>query len=357
MIQYSIPEQSHFSYHIYDEKAMYPLWELQRGNQFISSTGKAIEVILPGKRNRFSGPDYKQACISINGEMYMGDVELHLSNIDWYHHKHEQNAEYNNIILHVVSEETHSAILTENKIWVETIHLPISRSKKISCDNIIDACAVSEIESILKMGAYTRWLQHCDYFDNELDGLNRIFYLLDIRNRHLASESIDLLKQIESISDSNFKQLYTSLISRNYDKGSRFPSATLGRRVPLIMAIALIYLRNPLILSTFSLDDLKGLLKRLTQKGFQIPGRTFLNEIMGNIILPLGMKYAPEVKDNFERWYNLPVQTYGNCTRKMRQWGINLPRTFGLQQGVLYQIENCCKSHPAFQCPFINIEN
>ena len=75
------------------------------------------------------------------------------------------------------------------------------------------------------------------------------------------------------------------------------------------------------------------------------------------VILPLGMKYAPEVKDNFERWYNLPVQTYGNCTRKMRQWGINLPRTFGLQQGVLYQIENCCKSHPAFQCPFINIEN
>ena len=53
MIQYSIPEQSHFSYHIYDEKAMYPLWELQRGNQFISSTGKTIEVILPGKRNRF----------------------------------------------------------------------------------------------------------------------------------------------------------------------------------------------------------------------------------------------------------------------------------------------------------------
>ena len=89
MIQYSIPEQSHFSYHIYDEKAMYPLWELQQGNQFISSTGKTIEVILPGKRNRFSGPDYKQACIAINGEMFMGDVELHLSNIDWYHQNHE----------------------------------------------------------------------------------------------------------------------------------------------------------------------------------------------------------------------------------------------------------------------------
>ena len=149
-----MPEQSHFSYHIYDEKAMYPLWELQRGN-------------------RFSGPDYKQACISINGEMYMGDVELHLSNIDWYHHKHEQNAEYNNVSLHVVSEETHSGILTENKIWVETIHLAISHSKNISCDNIIDACAVSEIESIIKMGAYTRWLQHCGYFDNELDGLQQ----------------------------------------------------------------------------------------------------------------------------------------------------------------------------------------
>ena len=31
MIQYSIPEHSHFTYHIHDEKAMYPLWELQQG--------------------------------------------------------------------------------------------------------------------------------------------------------------------------------------------------------------------------------------------------------------------------------------------------------------------------------------
>jgi len=56
MIQYSIPEQSHFSYNIHDEKAMYPLWGLQRGDQFIFSIVKTIEVILPGNRNRFRVP-------------------------------------------------------------------------------------------------------------------------------------------------------------------------------------------------------------------------------------------------------------------------------------------------------------
>ena len=357
MIYYSIPEQFNFTHNVYDEKAMYPLWELQGGNQFISSTGKTIEVVSPGKRNRFSGPDYKHACILIQGEVYIGDVELHESTEGWYHHKHEENAEYNNVILHISSHGAQTPIRTNNKKWVETIHLPLFRGKIISCDNIIDAYAVSEIESILKMGAYTRWLQHCTNFNDESDGFNRIFYLLDIRNRQIVSEYIDSLKQINSISDSNFKQLYNSLISRNYEKGSRFPSATLEKRVPFIMAITLLYLRDPLSLSEYSSLDLLDVQKSLIENGFQISGQAYLNEIMGNIILPLRSQYAPEENDNFEQWYNLPVQAYGNCTRKMKQWGVNLPRTFGLQQGVLYQIENCCKIHQAFQCPFINIEN
>jgi hypothetical protein len=91
MKHYSIPEHTQFSYHIYDEKTMYPLWELQRRNQFISAYKKSITVISPGERNRFSGPDYRNASISIEGKIYIGDVELHVSNKDWYLHLHDKN--------------------------------------------------------------------------------------------------------------------------------------------------------------------------------------------------------------------------------------------------------------------------
>jgi len=112
-MHYSIPDQTQISYHIYDEKAMYPLWGLQRGSQFISAYGKSIIVISPGERNRFSGSDYKNASISIEGKIYMGDVELHVSNQDL----HDKNPAYNVVILHVVSQWSLSNLRKENQTW------------------------------------------------------------------------------------------------------------------------------------------------------------------------------------------------------------------------------------------------
>ncbi|MBC8311498.1 MAG: DUF2851 family protein [Candidatus Marinimicrobia bacterium] len=356
MIQYSIPEQSPFPYQIKDEKEMYPLWEIQGGNQFVSSTWKIVHIVSPGKRNRFSGPDYKDAHILIQGELYMGDVELHISNPDWYLHQHDKNPTYNKVVLHVVSTISDTSIYTENKKLVETIHLPLHSLPTNSCTHIIDYCAESEIESVIKMGAYTRWLSLCKYFINEVDGLNRIIHFLDTRHIQLNFYNRDSFMKIRSISDISFNRLYKKMLSQDYEKGSRFPLATLKNRAPLIITIAMQYCRDPRALSKFTLMDLKAICLELKACGYETPGISYLNEIMGNIIFPLTMKFTA-CKSLFDEWYHLPVQVYGNCTKKLKQWGADFPRTFGLQQGVLYQIENCCNSNQAFQCPFINIEN
>ena len=60
-----------------------------------------LEVIFPGYWNFGPGPDFKSAAIKINGKLYEGDVELHVYGSDWKSHKHSENSDYDNVILHV----------------------------------------------------------------------------------------------------------------------------------------------------------------------------------------------------------------------------------------------------------------
>lgn len=69
-----------------------------------------IVIIAPGKENRFDGPDITDATLFINGQYLHGEIECHLSEMDWLLHGHSNNERYLNIILHVLmfhdSDET-----------------------------------------------------------------------------------------------------------------------------------------------------------------------------------------------------------------------------------------------------------
>ena len=64
--------------------------------------GVEVEVITPGLHNDNAGPDFIDAKLKLNGELWAGNVEVHTRSSDWYHHHHEENAAYDNVILHVV---------------------------------------------------------------------------------------------------------------------------------------------------------------------------------------------------------------------------------------------------------------
>lgn len=64
--------------------------------------GRALTVLNKGVHNRSSGPDFKEAKILIDGQLWMGSVEIHLKESDWEAHEHSNDANYGNVILHVV---------------------------------------------------------------------------------------------------------------------------------------------------------------------------------------------------------------------------------------------------------------
>ncbi len=64
--------------------------------------GKLIELHSPGVLNTNEGPDFSNAKISIDGQVWIGNVEIHLKASDWFKHHHNEDKNYNNVILHVV---------------------------------------------------------------------------------------------------------------------------------------------------------------------------------------------------------------------------------------------------------------
>lgn len=77
---------------------IFPLCELR------TTDGRLLEVLNPGIHNTDAGPDFSGAKIKLDGVEWVGNVELHLKTSDWFHHHHDTDAAYENIILHVACE-------------------------------------------------------------------------------------------------------------------------------------------------------------------------------------------------------------------------------------------------------------
>lgn len=84
------------------------LWENKHlaTNEFKLSTGSSCRLIFRGTRNQDSGPDFVNATLELNGEIRSGAVEVHLDAADWYQHNHQYDPAYNQVILHVVLENS-----------------------------------------------------------------------------------------------------------------------------------------------------------------------------------------------------------------------------------------------------------
>lgn len=86
------------------EKLLQYIWQFQYYNrsELLTIQGDALQIIEPGTWNTNQGPDFVAAKIRIGETMWAGSVELHINTSDWYKHLHQTDANYKNVVLHVV---------------------------------------------------------------------------------------------------------------------------------------------------------------------------------------------------------------------------------------------------------------
>ena len=90
------------------EDFLHFLWRTRRFDQLNLQTtdGQPLEILDFGEYNRLdSGADFQNARLRIGDMTWFGNVEMHVKSSDWLAHKHQRDAAYGNVILHVVFED------------------------------------------------------------------------------------------------------------------------------------------------------------------------------------------------------------------------------------------------------------
>ena len=70
--------------------------------QLATEDGQPLQIIFQGSINTNQGPDFLNSKLKIGTVLWAGHVELHLKTSDWKKHGHENDEQYNSVILHVV---------------------------------------------------------------------------------------------------------------------------------------------------------------------------------------------------------------------------------------------------------------
>ncbi|WP_162558752.1 DUF2851 family protein [Robertkochia solimangrovi] len=86
------------------EDLLHYIWSHQKlkPSKLFTTDGLPVIIFRAGSHNHYSGPDFFNARIEIGGQLWAGNVELHVKASDWYQHRHDSDSRYNNVILHVV---------------------------------------------------------------------------------------------------------------------------------------------------------------------------------------------------------------------------------------------------------------
>jgi len=133
------------------EDFLHYVWKYQKFNvQKLTTTGGVtITIVKVGEHNINSGPDFFNAQVAIDKQLWAGNVEIHVQSSDWYAHHHEEDLNYDNVILHVVWEynadifrKDNSTIptlelksLVEESVLKNYNNLFSKKKKWINCEN------------------------------------------------------------------------------------------------------------------------------------------------------------------------------------------------------------------------------
>ena len=114
------------------ENLLHFVWKLKlfSGAQLKSTKGEIIEIISAGNANLNAGPDFLNAKLVINNQLWAGNVEIHLNSSDWYAHNHEIDENYDSVILHVVWEHSVDVFRKSNQP-IATLELKNYISKEL----------------------------------------------------------------------------------------------------------------------------------------------------------------------------------------------------------------------------------
>lgn len=166
--------------------------------------GDIITVLSTGIYTQQAGPDFFNAKIEINNQVWAGNIEMHIKSSDWYLHNHQQDPNYNNVILHVVWEHDTDVFYPNNK------PIPVLELKNQIEDKLLS--------NYLKLNATKNWI----FCENDIKNATQ-FTLSNFKEKLLIErlqQKEGVIKQLLEINKNNFNAVFFIFLAKNFGLNS-----------------------------------------------------------------------------------------------------------------------------------------
>lgn len=188
---------------------------LYQKDKLKTTDGQSIEIISGGQSNYDSGPDFFNAKVKIGKTVWAGNIEIHQRSSHWYQHKHDSDAAYENVILHVVESD-------DKPVQVKNHSLPtlVIRYKEALRNNY---------EELLKS---RHWIS-CQERLSEVDPFILRFWFSSLMIERLESKTGEIVKLLDQ-NKNNWNETFYQLLARNFGmKVNALPFELLAKSLPL----------------------------------------------------------------------------------------------------------------------------
>lgn len=186
------------------EDFLHFIWKYKKiySEQLLTTQNELVEVVATGIHNHLAGPDFFNAQIKVNHQLWAGNVEIHSKSSDWYAHGHETDVNYDNVILHVVWEDD-VAIYRKDHTQIPTLELKNYIAPKVleAYQKLFNKTENSFINCEKQLSSVDPFL-----LKNWLD---RVFF------ERLEQKSI-VVAELLSTYDNDWEQVLFSLLLKNF---------------------------------------------------------------------------------------------------------------------------------------------
>lgn len=171
-------------------------------DRLVTTKQQKITIIDSGYHNLLEGPDFFNAKMEIDNQLWAGNVELHVKSSDWYAHHHESDLNYNAVILHVVWEHD-MEVFTTNNSAIPTLELK----------EVISAQLLENYKALFsaKHNAFIKCEKRIATVDSFVvkNWLDRLFV------ERLTQKTIEI-QRLQKITNNNWEQMMFVILARSF---------------------------------------------------------------------------------------------------------------------------------------------
>lgn len=203
------------------ENFLHYLWRMKRFDlaDLRTTQGESITIQNFGTHNHHAGPDFLNAKIQIGETLWAGNVEMHLDASEWLAHKHQDDAAYNNVILHVVMDEDQ----------------PIFRAsgERIPCLEIKKRVPLKLVNVYQKLLHNEHWIP-CQHHFFAVKELTKNLWLDRLLVERLEQKT-EVIEQTLDKNNGNWEETFYQFLAQNFGvKVNAEPFAAVANSLPLL---------------------------------------------------------------------------------------------------------------------------